>query len=65
MTTRIYVVTDLHAQPIKHRLVRAASQAQARNYAARSQYTVDVASQQSLVDLLGDGTKIEDAGESE
>lgn len=59
---RIYVVTDTQRQPVHHRLVRAASQAQARNFAARTQYAVDVAGQQTLIDLLGASVQVEDAG---
>jgi hypothetical protein len=62
--SRIYVITDTHQQPIKHRLVRASNQAQARNFAARDQFAVDVAGQQTLVDLLAEGVKVEEAGEA-
>lgn len=62
--SRIYVVTDTHQEPINHRLVRASNQAaQARNFAARDQFAVDVAGQQTLVDLLAAGVKVEEAGE--
>jgi len=63
MSTRIYVVSDTLQQPIKHRLVRASNAAQARNFAARDQYKIDVAGQQTLVDLINAGVKIEDAQE--
>lgn len=63
MTTRIYVITDTIDQPIKHRLVRATNRAQALQYVARNAFAVDVAGQQALVDLLGEGVAVEDAGE--
>jgi len=63
MSARIYVVTDTQQQPIKHRLVRASTSAQARNFAARDQFKIDVAGQQTLVDLINAGVKIEDAQE--
>lgn len=59
--SRIYVVTDTKQQPVTHRLIRATNNAGARNFAARNQFTVDVAGQQTIVDLLGNGVKVEDA----
>jgi len=63
MSSRIYIVSDTSNDPVTHRLIRAATQAQARNHAARAQFKVDVAGQQSLVDLLAAGVKVEDAQE--
>jgi hypothetical protein len=37
--------------------------AQARNFVARDQFTVDVAGQQTLIDLVQQGITVEDAGE--
>jgi hypothetical protein len=48
MTTRIYVVTRKNAE---HRLVRAASQAQAIGYCVRDDYAAEVATQEQLVGL--------------
>lgn len=61
MSNRIYVVSDSSQDPVKHRLIRAGNNAQARNFAARNQFTVDVAGQQTLVDLLASGVEVEDA----
>ena len=63
--TRIYVVSDTRQDPAKCRLVRASTRAQARNHAARVQYEVDVAGQETLVDLLTAGVPIENAVEDE
>lgn len=60
MTTRIYLVTERGASA--KRLVRAVSQAAARNYVARETLGVQVASQEALVSLLGSGRAVEDAG---
>jgi hypothetical protein len=60
MTTRIYVVTDTETN--KHRLIRAANQAQAIKYAAQTRFDIEVAGQDDLVSLLTGGTAIELAG---
>lgn len=58
--TRIYVVTDTEAVA-KYRLVRASSGAQAIKHCA-SHYIADVATQDELVRLVGEGTTVEIAG---
>jgi hypothetical protein len=57
MTTRIYVVTDTETN--KHRLIRAANQAQAIKYAAQTRFDIEVAGQDDLVSLLTHGIPIE------
>jgi hypothetical protein len=63
MTQRIYLVTDRSSNV--QRLVRAATQAQARNHVARATIGVQVAAQETLVDLLSEGVKVETAGEAD
>ena len=60
MSTRIYVVTDTETN--KHRLIRAANQAQAIKYAAQTRFDIEVAGQDDLVSLLTNGIPIELAG---
>lgn len=57
MTTRIYVVTDTETN--KHRLIRAANQAQAIKYAASTRFDIEVAGQDDLVSLLTNGIPVE------
>lgn len=57
MTTRIYVVTDTETN--KHRLIRAANQAQAIKYAASTRFDIEVAGQDDLVSLLTHGIPVE------
>ena len=57
MSTRIYVVTDTETN--KHRLIRAANQAQAIKYAAQTRFDIEVAGQDDLVSLLTNGVPIE------
>jgi hypothetical protein len=57
MTTRIYVVTDTETN--KHRLIRAANQAQAIKYAAQTRFDIEVAGQDDLVSLLTHGVPVE------
>jgi len=54
---RIYVV----GTPDGVRLVRATVRGQALTHVAQSQFTVRVASQEDLVEFLGDGIEIENA----
>jgi hypothetical protein len=61
---RIYVVTDNDVNPATHRLVRAATQAQAVSHVVRNRYTADVATPESLVDLTKRGIEVEVAGET-
>ena len=60
MSTRIYVVTDTETN--KHRLIRAANQAQAIKYVAQTRFDIEVAGQDDLVSLLTSGVPIELAG---
>lgn len=53
--TRVYSVTGAG----KTRLVRAAHQAQALRHVASDVFTVAVASQDALIELVGDGIKVE------
>ncbi len=57
MTTRIYVVTDTETN--KHRLIRAANQAQSIKYAAQTRFDIEVAGQDDLVSLLTHGIPVE------
>jgi hypothetical protein len=57
MNTRIYVVTDTETN--KHRLIRAANQAQAIKYAASTRFDIEVAGQDDLVSLLTNGIPVE------
>lgn len=56
--TSIYRIDDGHGD----RLVRAASQAQAIRHVA-SGFAVRVATQDDIVNLVAEGTKVETAGE--
>lgn len=56
-TTRIYLVTDTETN--KHRLIRAANQAQAIKYAASTRFDIEVAGQDDLVSLLTHGIPVE------
>ena len=62
---RIYVVHDTRANPAQQRLVRAANKAQAIRHVAQDVFAADVAGQNALVFLLGQGVKVEDAGVSD
>jgi hypothetical protein len=57
MSTRIYVVTDTETN--RHRLIRAANQAQAIKYAAQTRIDIEVAGQDDLVSLLTHGIPVE------
>lgn len=57
--TRPYVVKDKITN--KTRLVRATSQAAARNHCARDQFSVEAASANDVIDLIGQGHKVEEA----
>lgn len=61
MSTRIYVVNDTRANPSRQRLVRATSRAQALRHVAQDSFAVEVAGQNALVFLLGNGVQVEDA----
>ena len=57
MTTRIYLVTNTETN--KHRLIRAANQAQAIRHAAQTRFEIEVAGQDALVNLLTHGIPVE------
>ena len=59
---RIYYVRHDHG---KARLIRADNRAQALGAAARSEFTIEVASQETIVELCGSGTKVENATEKQ
>lgn len=59
---RIYKV-DITIAPTSVRLVRAQNASQAVRHVAEGMITAEVASQESLVRLIGQGMKVEDAGE--
>lgn len=61
MSARIYVVNDTRVNPSRQRLVRAINRSQALRFVAQDAFAVDVAGQNTLVFLLGNGTPIEDA----
>lgn len=56
---RVYKVTT----PTGVRLVKAGNKIQAHMHVARSTITADLASQDDLIDLVGKGVKVEEAGE--
>ena len=58
--TRVYLVTA--ADDGEARLVRAANPAQAIRHVARERYRANVASQDTLVDMLSAGEPVETAG---
>jgi hypothetical protein len=60
---RPYVVTDKTDKT--KRLVKATSQAAARNYVARDQYIVHVASANDVIDLIAAGVVVESATEAD
>jgi len=60
MTTRIYLVTNTETN--KHRLIRAATRAQAIRHAASTMFDIEVAGQDDLVSLLSHGIPVEMAG---
>lgn len=55
---RIYVVSS----GIESRLVRAPNRARALGHVARATLSVELADQETLVHLLGEGAAVEDAG---
>lgn len=57
---RIYIVSN-HREQTPRRLVKAISQAHAVKHIARH-YCAEVATQDDLVQLLGQGVKVEEAG---
>lgn len=63
MTSRIYDVSDVESTPVVHRLVEAATQAQAKSHVVGNRFVAEVANQKTLIELLGKGVKVEVAGE--
>lgn len=65
MSTRIYVVSSKSniASDKGHRLVKASTPAQALRHVASGLFDVEVASQDTLYKLAGNGIKVEIAGE--
>lgn len=59
MATRIYLVTNKAND--SQRLVRAANQAQAVRHVARDTISTAVAAQETLVEMLTAGYRVEDA----
>ena len=61
--TRIYLVTDRHAEPGLDypRLVRAKDRHRALRWVVRGRFDVKIASQDELVHYLEDGTSVERA----
>jgi hypothetical protein len=60
MSTRIYVVSDSTEAGGQH-LVRAASPAAAIRHVVRERYKAAVAAQETIVELLTAGQRVEDA----
>jgi hypothetical protein len=58
--SRIYVVNDSRHDPLRNRLVRAANRAQALRHVAQDSFNVEVATQNTLVFLVGQGVPVED-----
>jgi hypothetical protein len=58
---RIYAVTDPAGSV---RLVRASTKAQALDHCTRP-YRVEIAAQETIVDLVSGGTKVEDTAQDE
>lgn len=60
---RIYHVTDSTEGGGEH-LVRASTPAAAIHHVVRNRYRANVAAQDTIVDLLGAGQKVEDASQA-
>jgi hypothetical protein len=60
MATRIYIVTG----PTGTRLVKAAAPSQAITHVAKSVFDARVASQDDLVEAIGNGVKVETYGDT-
>lgn len=62
--SRVYVVVDRATEgeaDEAHYLVRATNPAQAARHVTRSRFSVEVASQDDLIRLMGASVKVEDA----
>lgn len=62
MSKRTYKVTNSGDTESVH-LVKASTQAQAIGFVVRNTFKAEVASQDDLIALLGNGVKVEDAGD--
>ena len=58
--TNIYLVNGEIGTTVEPRLVRASNRQQALSHVAKSMLVVTLASQESLVDLVANGVKVED-----
>ena len=64
--TRIYIIADAKSPDISEpRLVRATTQSQALRHVASDSFRVKVASQDELVEHVGNGVEVEDASATE
>ncbi|MFT3806072.1 hypothetical protein [Arenimonas sp.] len=61
MSTRIYVVTETFEGGTNRHLIRAISPAQAVAAVTKPRFTAEVAGQDELVKLVGEGVKVKDA----
>ena len=61
-TTRVYAVTDTAVSDMNIRLVRASSQAQAIRHVAGKRYQAKPATVDEVVQHMGAGVKVEEAG---
>lgn len=58
---RIYVVTEDHDEGERKTLVRAATPAQAIRHEVKDRFTAEVATTDEVAELVGGGTKVQDA----
>jgi hypothetical protein len=60
-TKRIYIVVQkISDGTVETRLVRAANRIQAENFVASTTISAELASQDDLIEMVGDGVKVED-----
>jgi hypothetical protein len=64
-TTRVYAVTDTSVADMNIRLVRAGSQAQAIRHVVGSRYKAKPAAVDEVVQHMGSGVKVEEAGKEQ
>lgn len=62
MAKRIYHVTSRRGAVTQHQLIRAHTPGSAVQHAAKGAYNAETASQDTLVQLLAKGHKVEDVG---
>lgn len=65
MNKRIYEVSSVKLSADPAYLVRASNASQAIRFIAQREWNVEVATQDRLVKLLGDGVKVQEAGSDE